>query len=176
MDLQPRRAGEYAQRLRRKQQHADPSGFSALPHMQWALVGAKRLECGSLLPLCLYAQTTCLEPYRHDGENNVSVPISASEGFLRTLRQPPIGTRGNLQATPQSGGKTQTTSLSLYSGPHSDNGPPSLCGASRQLRVCPHVHSKNRLAAASALAESVPPGSAACGPIIEILSSWRGFP
>ncbi|HOK77208.1 MAG TPA: hypothetical protein PLW35_05730 [Verrucomicrobiota bacterium] len=48
------------------------------PRMQWALVGAKRLECGSLLPLCFYAQTTCLEPDRHDAENNVSVPISAS--------------------------------------------------------------------------------------------------
>jgi len=36
----------------------------ALPRMQWALAGAKRLECGSLLPLCLYAQTTCLSPYR----------------------------------------------------------------------------------------------------------------
>jgi len=37
----------------------------ALPRMQWALVGAKRLECGSLLPLCFYAQTTCLSPYRY---------------------------------------------------------------------------------------------------------------
>ncbi|NLH73385.1 MAG: hypothetical protein GX456_10055 [Verrucomicrobia bacterium] len=46
--------------------------------------------------------------------NNVSVPISASERFLRRLRQPPVGTRGNLRATPQSGGKTQTASLSLY--------------------------------------------------------------
>ncbi|NLH74407.1 MAG: hypothetical protein GX456_15255 [Verrucomicrobia bacterium] len=46
--------------------------------------------------------------------HNVSVPISASEGFLRRLRQPPIGTRGNLQATPQPGDKTQTTSLSPY--------------------------------------------------------------
>ncbi len=36
----------------------------ALPQMLWALVGAKRLECGSLLPLCFYAQTTCLSPYR----------------------------------------------------------------------------------------------------------------
>ncbi|NLH71826.1 MAG: hypothetical protein GX456_02085 [Verrucomicrobia bacterium] len=36
--------------------------------------------------------------------------------FLRTLRQPPIGTKGNFQAMPQSGGKTQTTSLSLYGG------------------------------------------------------------
>ncbi|NLH71916.1 MAG: hypothetical protein GX456_02550 [Verrucomicrobia bacterium] len=46
--------------------------------------------------------------------NNVSVPISASERFLRRLRQPRIGTRGNLRATPQSGGKSQTTCLSLY--------------------------------------------------------------
>ncbi|NLH74293.1 MAG: hypothetical protein GX456_14665 [Verrucomicrobia bacterium] len=51
--------------------------------------------------------------------NNVSVPISApisaSEGYLHRLRQPPIGTTGNLRATPQSGGKTLTTSLSPYS-------------------------------------------------------------
>ncbi|HOK77454.1 MAG TPA: hypothetical protein PLW35_06995 [Verrucomicrobiota bacterium] len=67
----------------------------ALPPMQWALAGAKRLECGSLLPLCLYAQPTYLEPDRHDGENNVSVPISASMGLLRRLRQPRIGTRDN---------------------------------------------------------------------------------
>ncbi|NLH73080.1 MAG: hypothetical protein GX456_08520 [Verrucomicrobia bacterium] len=37
--------------------------------------------------------------------NNVSVPISASEGFFHRLRKPPIGTRGNLRATPQSGTK-----------------------------------------------------------------------
>jgi len=54
-----------------------PMVFRAPARMQWALVGAKRLECGSLLPLCLYVQTTCLEPYRHDTANNVSVPISA---------------------------------------------------------------------------------------------------
>ncbi|NLH74131.1 MAG: hypothetical protein GX456_13825 [Verrucomicrobia bacterium] len=46
--------------------------------------------------------------------NNVSVPTSASEGYLHGLQQPPIGTTGNLRATPQSGGKTQTASLSLY--------------------------------------------------------------
>ena len=46
--------------------------------------------------------------------NNVPVPISASEGYLRRLRQPRIGTRDNLQRMPQSGGKTQITSLSLY--------------------------------------------------------------
>ncbi len=144
--------------------------------MLWALVGAKRLECGSSLPLSFYAQTTCLspypiprpdsenrhtvtldgiiaitglgypwhschpwsidsilsslsflaadgadhtdaqttclEPYRHDAANSVSVPISASEGFLRRVRQPPIGTGDNLQATPQSGDKTRTTCLS----------------------------------------------------------------
>ncbi len=45
------------------------------PRMQWTVVGAKRLECGSLLPLCFYAQPTYLEPDRHDAENNVSVPI-----------------------------------------------------------------------------------------------------
>ncbi len=36
-----------------------------LPRMQWALVSAKRLECGSLLPPCSYVQTPCLSPYRH---------------------------------------------------------------------------------------------------------------
>ena len=41
-----------------------PMVFHALPGMQWALADAKRLECGSLLPLCLHAQTTCLSPYR----------------------------------------------------------------------------------------------------------------
>ncbi len=41
-----------------------PMVSPALPCMQWALAGAKRLECGSLLPLCLHAQTTCLSPYR----------------------------------------------------------------------------------------------------------------
>ncbi len=41
-----------------------PMVFHALLWMQWALVGAKRLECGSLLPLSLYARTTCLSPYR----------------------------------------------------------------------------------------------------------------
>ncbi len=46
--------------------------------------------------------------------NNVSVPISAFEGFLRRLRQPPIGTWGYLRTTPLSGRKTQTASLSLY--------------------------------------------------------------
>ncbi|NLH73691.1 MAG: hypothetical protein GX456_11615 [Verrucomicrobia bacterium] len=46
--------------------------------------------------------------------NNVSVPISASEGHLHRLRQPRIGTRDNLRAMSQSGRKIQTTSLSLY--------------------------------------------------------------
>ncbi|NLH72439.1 MAG: hypothetical protein GX456_05235, partial [Verrucomicrobia bacterium] len=47
--------------------------------------------------------------------NTVSVPISASEGFLRRLRQPRIRTRGNLRVRPKSWGKPQTSSLSLYS-------------------------------------------------------------
>ncbi|NLH72250.1 MAG: hypothetical protein GX456_04280 [Verrucomicrobia bacterium] len=46
--------------------------------------------------------------------NNVPVPISASEGLPHRLRQPPVGTRDNSLATPQSGDKTQTTCLSLY--------------------------------------------------------------
>ena len=41
-----------------------PMVCNALPRMQWALAGAKRLECGSLLPLCFYARTTCLSPCR----------------------------------------------------------------------------------------------------------------
>ncbi len=53
-----------------------PPLHAALPRLQCALVGAKRLECGSLLPLCVYAQATCLEPDRNDLQNNVSVPIS----------------------------------------------------------------------------------------------------
>ncbi len=167
---------------------AGPEG----PRMQWALAGAKRLECGSLLPLCLYAQTTCLSPYpifpispmtghatcfdpanratehtpvgcgeecprsctrwkkqrrRERGRprphqpdnrsydpfrsckscartfsdwgwtNNVSVPMSASAGFLRGPRQSRIGIEDNTRSTPASGHKTQTTqttSLSLY--------------------------------------------------------------
>ncbi len=98
----------------------------ALPRMQCALAGAKRLECGSLLPLCISPQATCLEPDPHDSQNNVSVPISASEGFLHRLRQPRTGKMGNLRTTPESGGRTQTTSLSLYLGPHPDNGPVTL--------------------------------------------------
>ncbi|HOK78259.1 MAG TPA: hypothetical protein PLW35_11135, partial [Verrucomicrobiota bacterium] len=46
--------------------------------------------------------------------NNVSVPISASEGFHHRLRQPPIRTRGDLRATPLSLSKSQTTCLSPY--------------------------------------------------------------
>ncbi|NLH75342.1 MAG: hypothetical protein GX456_20040 [Verrucomicrobia bacterium] len=46
--------------------------------------------------------------------NKVPVPISAAEGFIHRLRQPPIGTRDNLRATPRPGGKTQIASLSLY--------------------------------------------------------------
>ncbi len=103
-----------------------PMVSHALPRMQWALTGAKRLECGSLLSLCFYAQPTCLEPDRHDAANNVSVPISAAEGFFRKLRQPPIGTRGDLLDTLQAGVKTQTTSLSPYLGLHPNNEPGTL--------------------------------------------------
>jgi len=106
-----------------------PMVFHALPRMELALVGAKRLECGSLLPLCFYPRTTCLEPYRHGVQNTVSVPISASEGFHRRLRQPQIRTNDNLRATQQSGDKTETISLSLYSGPHPDNESVTLFGS-----------------------------------------------
>ncbi|NLH72118.1 MAG: hypothetical protein GX456_03575 [Verrucomicrobia bacterium] len=58
--------------------------------------------------------------------NNVSVPISASEGYPHRLRQPPIGTRDDLRPPPQSRGKTQILSLSLYLGPHPDNEPVTL--------------------------------------------------
>ncbi|NLH71610.1 MAG: hypothetical protein GX456_00990 [Verrucomicrobia bacterium] len=44
--------------------------------------------------------------------NNVSVPISTSDGFLHRHRQHRIGTRDNLRTTPQSGAKTQIMSLS----------------------------------------------------------------
>ncbi|NLH73835.1 MAG: hypothetical protein GX456_12340 [Verrucomicrobia bacterium] len=172
-----------------------PMVFHALPRMQRPLVSSKRLECGSLLPLCLMhkqracnqigmtPQTTCLSPYpifpispmtghatrfdpanrttehtpvgcgeesprsclrvrrNTDGRergrprphqrddqpydpfgsrkcgartftgwgcpNNVPVPISASERFLRSLRQSRIGTRGNLKTTQQLGAKPQ---------------------------------------------------------------------
>ncbi len=40
-----------------------PMVSHALPRMRWALASAKRLECGSLLPLSSYAQTICLSPY-----------------------------------------------------------------------------------------------------------------
>ena len=39
-----------------------PIASHAPPRMERTLPGAKRLECGSLLPLSLYAQTTCLSP------------------------------------------------------------------------------------------------------------------
>jgi len=41
-----------------------PMVFHTLSRIQWALLGAKPLECGSLLPLCFHAQTPCLSPYR----------------------------------------------------------------------------------------------------------------
>ncbi len=68
--------------------------FHARPRMRWALADAKRLECGSLLPLCFYAQTTCLEPDRHGTTNNVSVPMSACAGFSTDF-----GTRGLQKGT-----------------------------------------------------------------------------
>ncbi|NLH75380.1 MAG: hypothetical protein GX456_20230 [Verrucomicrobia bacterium] len=46
--------------------------------------------------------------------NTVSVPISAPKGFIRRLWQPRTGPMGNLRTRPQSGGKSQITSLSLY--------------------------------------------------------------
>jgi len=63
--------------------------------MQWALAAAKRLECGSLLPLCLYAQTTCLSPYRH--------PSGSSADFgSRRLKQGTIcGPRRDHGAKPK---------------------------------------------------------------------------
>jgi len=80
-----------------------PMVFHALARMQWALAGAKRLECGSLLPLCFYAQTTCLEPDRHGAQNNVSVPISRHEkpserGVLKrhkTLKRNSVGNQSH---------------------------------------------------------------------------------
>ncbi|NLH74885.1 MAG: hypothetical protein GX456_17685 [Verrucomicrobia bacterium] len=65
--------------------------------------------------------------------NNVPVPMSVSEGFLYRLGQLRIGTRGNLRASPQSGGKTQSMSLSLYSGPQPDNEPVTLFLGQKRL-------------------------------------------
>jgi len=57
--------------------------------MHSALVGAKRLECGSLLPPSFYAQTMCLSPYRR--------PTASSTDFAsRRLEQGTIyGPRRN---------------------------------------------------------------------------------
>jgi len=51
--------------------------------MQWALAGAKRLECGSLLPLSFYARTTCLSPCRVIRK----IPFAYSAFFVVTTNQ-----------------------------------------------------------------------------------------
>jgi len=91
-----------------------PMVSNALPRMQWALAGAKRLECGSLLPLCFYVQTTCLSPYRHRR-------ASSTDLGSRGLEQWAVyGPRRNPGATPKQRvcpsiwGHTQTTSLALH--------------------------------------------------------------
>ncbi len=83
-----------------------PTVSHALPPMQWALAAAKRLECGSLLPLCFYAQTTCLSPYpifpispmtghatRFDPANRATehTPVGCGEESPRSCRR--VGNR-----------------------------------------------------------------------------------
>ncbi|NLH74559.1 MAG: hypothetical protein GX456_16035 [Verrucomicrobia bacterium] len=58
--------------------------------------------------------------------NKVSVPISACGGLPHRPHLPRIGTRDSQRAMPQSEGKTQTTSLSLYLGPRPNNEPGTL--------------------------------------------------
>ena len=60
----------------------------ALLQVQCALAGAKRLECGSLLPLCFYAQTTCLSLYpTHPPKDRavVTALLAAREGNVEKL-------------------------------------------------------------------------------------------
>jgi len=72
-----------------------PMASQGPPRMLWALVSAKRLECGSLPPLCFYAQTTCLSPYLH-------ARGSSTDFGNRGLKQGTIcGPRRNPGATPK---------------------------------------------------------------------------
>ncbi|NLH73881.1 MAG: hypothetical protein GX456_12575 [Verrucomicrobia bacterium] len=51
--------------------------------------------------------------------NTVSVPVSAAEGFLHRLRQPPIGTGDNSRAMPQSGGQNPNNEpVTLFAPPN----------------------------------------------------------
>ena len=91
----PRRAAKSLLRLGRKEERAHPNSFSraaaaALGVGRREALGVRQLAAALFL---FYAQTTCLEPDRHDAENNVSVPISAPDSFIHRLRQPRIGTR-----------------------------------------------------------------------------------
>ncbi|NLH74529.1 MAG: hypothetical protein GX456_15885 [Verrucomicrobia bacterium] len=81
---------------------ADPDGFSRAAA---DAVGVGRREAFGVRQLAA-ALSLCT--------NNVSVPISASEGFFRRLQQTWIGTTDNLRTKPESGRKTQIRSLSLY--------------------------------------------------------------
>ncbi|NLH71510.1 MAG: hypothetical protein GX456_00490 [Verrucomicrobia bacterium] len=83
----------------------DPSGFSRAPSDAVGVGGREAFGVRQL--------AAALFPC----PNNVPVPIPAFEGFLHRLRQPRTGTRDNLQGTPQSGTRTQTTSLSVYPTP-----------------------------------------------------------
>ncbi|NLH74542.1 MAG: hypothetical protein GX456_15950 [Verrucomicrobia bacterium] len=62
---------------------------NALPRMHYALVGAKRLECGSLLPLCSNAQTTCLSPYSDSSKGRavVAALLAAREADTEELSE-----------------------------------------------------------------------------------------
>ncbi|NLH72652.1 MAG: hypothetical protein GX456_06330 [Verrucomicrobia bacterium] len=59
----------------------------ALPRMQWALEGAKRLECGSLLPLCLmHKQRVC--PHIGTYAKGRPAPLRTNNVSVPTFRPP----------------------------------------------------------------------------------------
>ena len=69
-----------------------PMVSHALSRMQWALAGAKRLECGSLLPLCFHAQTRCLASYQQRSAADcvtVRPPQYSSQQFCQLPRSIP---------------------------------------------------------------------------------------
>jgi len=152
--------------------------FHALPRMLVALAGAKRLECGSLLPLCLYAHTTCLSPYLH--------PRGSSEDFgSRRLEQGAIcrprrnqGTKPKqrachlIQLTPK--GRTIVTALLAARKADTEQLTNSWHENLRKYKWLSNI-TKYSVSLAS-LPKSCLVGSTACGLEIEILLSGRRFP